>query len=72
VTDDPRRPSLLGDIEASGYFVAAVAFSVQVLAMTRIARLYNQWSEEMKNGEMLEERVICCWKQRTLFSKVYE
>ena len=56
---DPRRPSMLDDIAASGYFVTAVAFSLQVLAMTRIARLHNQWSEEMKNGAILEERALC-------------
>jgi hypothetical protein len=54
-------------IAASGYFVTAVAFYIQVPAMTRIARLHNQWSEEMKNGAMLEEREVCWWKLRTLF-----
>jgi len=42
VTADPFRPSMLDDIAAFGYFVTAVAFSVPVLAMTRIARLHNQ------------------------------
>jgi hypothetical protein len=67
VTADPRRPTILDVIAASGYFVAAVVFYIQVLAMTRIARLHNQWSEEMKNGAMLEERLVCWWKLRTLF-----
>jgi len=50
---------MLDDTAASGYFVTFVAFSLQVLAMTRIARLHNQWSEEMKNGAILEERLVC-------------
>jgi hypothetical protein len=56
---------VLDDIAASGYFVTAVADSLQVLAVTRIARLHNQWSEEKKNGAILEERVVCWWKLRT-------
>jgi len=67
VTADPRRLSMLDDIAASGYFFTAVAFSLQVLAMTGIARLHNQQSEEMKNGAILEERLVCWWKLRTLF-----
>jgi hypothetical protein len=67
VTADPCIPSTLDDIAASGYFVTTVAFSLQVLVMTRIARLHNQWSEEMKNGAILEETVVCWWKLRTLF-----
>lgn len=59
VTADPRRPSMPDDLAASGYFFTAVAFSLKVLVMTRIARLHNQWSEEMKNGAILEERVVC-------------
>jgi len=59
VTVDPSRLSMLDDTAASGYFVTFVAFSLQVLAMTRIARLHNQWSEEMKNGAILEERLVC-------------
>jgi hypothetical protein len=62
VTPDPRRPNILDDIEASGYLVTAMAFSAHVLAMTRIARLHNQWSEEMKNGTILEEWVDCWGK----------
>jgi len=50
---------MLDDLAASDYFVTAVAVSLWVLAMTRIARLHNQWSEEMKNGAILEERVVC-------------
>lgn len=65
MTADPRRLSVLDDIAASGYFVTAVADSLQVLAVTRIARLHNQWSEEKKNGAILEERVVCWWKLRT-------
>lgn len=59
MTADPSRPSMLDDLAASDYFVTAVAVSLWVLAMTRIARLHNQWSEEMKNGAILEERVVC-------------
>jgi hypothetical protein len=58
---------MLDGIAASGYFVTAVVFSPQVLAMTRIARLHNHWSEEMKNAAILEERLVCWWKLRTLF-----
>lgn len=64
---DPRRANTLDNTEACGYLVTSVTFSVQVLAMTRIARLHNQWREEMRSGAILEERVVRWGRLRTLF-----